>query len=161
MQPIELLWIDDEVDLLRPHILFLSQKGYAVREAHSGQDALELMKTNQFDAVLLDENMPGMTGLEVLDEINQLAPSLPIIMITKSEEENIMEEAIGAKIADYLIKPVNPNQILLALKKNLESSKLVTEKTINSYQQSFQQLNGLLSQAQTLEDWAALYQKII
>ncbi|MEK9530394.1 MAG: response regulator [Flavobacteriaceae bacterium] len=161
MQPIELLWIDDEVDLLRPHILFLSQKGYVVNEAHSGQDALELMKTNTFDAVLLDENMPGMTGLEVLDAIKQQAPSLPVIMITKSEEENIMEEAIGAKIADYLIKPVNPNQILLALKKNLESSKLVTEKTINSYQQSFQQLNGLLSQAQTLKDWAALYQKII
>ena len=161
MQPIELLWIDDEVDLLRPHILFLSQKGYQVHEAHSGEDALEVMRTKQFDIVLLDENMPGMSGLEVLDSIKQIAPTLPVIMITKSEEENIMEEAIGAKISDYLIKPVNPNQILLALKKNLESIKLVTEKTITSYQRSFQELNGLLMQAQTLEDWSALYQKII
>ena len=161
MQPIELLWIDDEVDLLRPHILFLSQKGYQVHEAHSGEDALELIKTKPFDIVLLDENMPGMTGLEVLDELKQMAPNLPVIMITKSEEENIMEEAIGAKIADYLIKPVHPNQILLALKKNLEAAKLVTEKTISSYQKSFQELNGRLMQALTLEDWSALYQKIM
>lgn len=161
MQPIELLWIDDEIDLLQAHILFLSQKGYQVHVAHSGQDALEMMKTQHFEIVLLDENMPGLSGLEVLDALKQLKPTLPIIMITKSEEENIMEEAIGAKIADYLIKPVNPNQILLALKKNLESSKLVTEKTISSYQQSFQALNGQLMQVQTLDDWCDLYQKIL
>ena len=161
MQPIELLWIDDEIDLLQAHILFLSQKGYNVEVAHSGQDALELVDSKNFDIVLLDENMPGMSGLEVLDALKQQNPSLPIIMITKSEEENIMEEAIGAKIADYLIKPVNPNQILLALKKNLESSKLITEKIILSYQQSFQKLSGLLMQAQTLDDWITLYQKIL
>ena len=161
MQPIELLWIDDEIDLLQAHIIFLSQKGYNVHKAHSGQDAINLVKEHTFDVVLLDENMPGMTGLEVLDALKQLKPSLPIIMITKSEEENIMEEAIGAKIADYLIKPVNPNQILLSLKKNLDATKLVTEKTISSYQQSFQELNGLLSQAHSLEDWCNLYQKII
>ena len=161
MQPIELLWIDDEIDLLQAHILFLSQKGYNVHKAHNGQDAIALVKQQHFDVILLDENMPGMTGLDVLDELKQLKPSLPIIMITKSEEENIMEEAIGAKIADYLIKPVNPNQILLSLKKNLESSKLVTEKTITSYQRSFQELNGLLMQAQSLSDWANVYQKIL
>jgi len=161
MQPIELLWIDDEIDLLQAHILFLSQKGYHVHTAHAGQDAIALVKNTAFDIVLLDENMPGMSGLEVLDELKQLKPSLPVIMITKSEEENIMEEAIGAKIADYLIKPVNPNQILLSLKKNLESSKLVTEKTISSYQRSFQELNGLLMQTQTLSDWADVYQKIL
>ncbi|MGB0254894.1 MAG: response regulator, partial [Flavobacteriaceae bacterium] len=111
MQPIELLWIDDEIDLLQAHILFLSQKGYHVHTAHGGQDALELIKDRNFDIVLLDENMPGMSGLEVLNDLKQQKPSLPVIMITKSEEENIMEEAIGAKIADYLIKPVNPNQI--------------------------------------------------
>ena len=161
MQPIELLWIDDEVDLLQAHILFLSQKGYHVQTAHGGQDAIALIKNKLFDVVLLDENMPGMSGLEVLDELKQINPALPVIMITKSEEENIMEEAIGAKIADYLIKPVNPNQILLSLKKNLESSKLVTEKTISSYQRSFQELNGQLMQAQTLSDWSEVYQKIL
>ena len=161
MQQIELLWIDDEIDLLQAHILFLSQKGYTVHKAHSGQDALTMVEAQPFDVVLLDENMPGMTGLEVLDRLKQLKPSLPVIMITKSEEENIMEEAIGAKIADYLIKPVNPKQILLSLKKNLDSAKLVTEKTISSYQQSFKELNGLLMQAQSMEGWCALYQKIL
>ena len=161
MQPIELLWIDDEIDLLQAHVIFLSQKGYNVHKAHSGQDAIMLVKEQHFDVVLLDENMPGMSGLEVLDELKQLRPSLPIIMITKSEEENIMEEAIGAKIADYLIKPVNPNQILLALKKNLDATKLVTEKTISSYQRSFQELNALLMQAHSLDDWSELYQKIL
>jgi len=117
MQPIELLWIDDEIDLLEAHIIFLNQKGYQVTKAHSGQDALSLLKDSSFNIVLLDENMPGMSGIEVLSEIKQVHPGLPVIMITKSEEENIMEEAIGAKIADYLIKPVNPNQILLALKR--------------------------------------------
>ena len=161
MQPIELLWIDDEIDLLEAHIIFLNQKGYHVTKVHSGQDALSLLKDNSFNIVLLDENMPGMSGIEVLSEIKQDHPGLPVIMITKSEEENIMEEAIGAKIADYLIKPVNPNQILLSLKKNLDSTKLVTEKTILSYQQSFQELNGLLMQAHSMEDWCELYQKIL
>ena len=161
MQSIELLWIDDEIDLLQAHILFLSQKGYNVYKAHNGQDAITLVKQQHFDVILLDENMPGMTGLDVLDELKRLQPSLPIIMITKSEEENIMEEAIGAKIADYLIKPVNPNQILLSLKKNLDATKLVTEKTIASYQRSFQELNGLLMQTQSLDDWCELYQKIL
>lgn len=161
MQPIELLWIDDEIDLLQAHILFLTQKGYNIHKAHSGQDAIDLVKENHYNVVLLDENMPGLSGLEVLDNLKQIAPSLPVIMITKSEEENIMEEAIGSKIADYLIKPVNPSQILLSLKKNLDATKLVTEKTISSYQQSFQELNVQLMQAQSLADWAEVYQKIL
>ena len=161
MQPIELLWIDDEIDLLQAHILFLGQKGYTVTTAHSGQDALALLKEKSFNIVLLDENMPGMSGIEVLVAIKQDHPQLPVIMITKSEEENIMEEAIGAKIADYLIKPVNPNQILLSLKKNLDASKLVTEKTIASYQQSFRQLSSDLMQAESLSRWSEVYQKIL
>ena len=161
MQPIELLWIDDEIDLLEAHIIFLNQKGYHVTKVHSGQDALSLLKENSFNIVLLDENMPGMSGIEVLSEIKQDHPGLPVIMITKSEEENIMEEAIGAKIADYLIKPVNPNQILLALKKNLDASKLVTEKTIATYQQSFRQLSTALMEAESLSGWSDVYQKIL
>ena len=161
MQPIELLWIDDEIDLLEAHIIFLNQKGYHVTKVHSGQDALSLLKDNSFNIVLLDENMPGMSGIEVLSEIKQVHPGLPVIMITKSEEENIMEEAIGAKIADYLIKPVNPNQILLALKKNLDASKLVTEKTIATYQQSFRQLSTALMEAESLSGWSDVYQKIL
>ena len=161
MQPIELLWIDDEIDLLEAHILFLSQKGYNITKAHSGQDAIALLKDTNFNIVLLDENMPGMSGIEVLSEIKQDQPRLPVIMITKSEEENIMEEAIGAKIADYLIKPVNPNQILLALKKNLDASKLVTEKTIATYQKSFRQLSKDLMEAGSLSGWSDVYQKIL
>lgn len=161
MQPIELLWIDDEIDLLQAHMIFLSQKGYHVTKAHSGQDALSLLKETSFNIVLLDENMPGMSGIEVLTAIKQDHPQLPVIMITKSEEENIMEEAIGAKIADYLIKPVNPNQILLSLKKNLDASKLVTEKTIATYQQSFRQLSADVMQAESLGSWSDVYQKIL
>jgi CheY-like chemotaxis protein len=161
MQPIELLWIDDEIDLLEAHIIFLNQKGYHVTKVHSGQDALSLLKDNSFNIVLLDENMPGMSGIEVLSEIKQDHPGLPVIMITKSEEENIMEEAIGAKIADYLIKPVNPNQILLALKKNLDASKLVTEKTIATYQQSFRQLSTAMMEAESLSGWSDVYEKIL
>ena len=161
MKPVELLWIDDEIDLLEAHIIFLSQKGYNVTKAHSGQDALTLLKEANYNLVLLDENMPGMSGIEVLSEIKQHHPQLPVIMITKSEEENIMEEAIGAKIADYLIKPVNPNQILLSLKKNLDASKLVTEKTITTYQQSFRQLSTALVQAESLSSWSEVYQKIL
>ena len=161
MQPIELLWIDDEIDLLEAHIIFLSQKGYHVTKAYSGQDALSLLKDTSFDILLLDENMPGMSGIEVLSEIKQDHSGLPVIMITKSEEENIMEEAIGAKIADYLIKPVNPNQILLTLKKNLDASKLVAEKTIVTYQQSFRQLSKDLMEAESLSGWSDVYQKIL
>ncbi|HEX5742378.1 MAG TPA: response regulator, partial [Flavobacteriaceae bacterium] len=117
MRDIQILWIDDEIDLLKPHILFLEQKQYKVTTCSNGTDAVELIDEKDFDVVFLDENMPGLSGLETLTELKEKKPNLPVIMITKSEEEYIMEEAIGSKIADFLIKPVNPNQILLALKK--------------------------------------------
>lgn len=114
MNKIKILWVDDEIDLLKPHILFLEKKGYEVTTATNGQDAIDLFDEENFDAVFLDENMPGITGLETLSELKEKKSTTPIIMITKSEEEYIMDEAIGSKIADYLIKPVNPNQILLS-----------------------------------------------
>jgi DNA-binding NtrC family response regulator len=125
MSNIKVLWVDDEIDLLKPHILFLENKNYSVTTAKSGTEALEEIEKDSFDIVFLDENMPGLTGLETLAEIKEQQANLPVVMITKSEEEYIMEEAIGSKIADYLIKPVNPNQILLSLKKNLDHSRLV------------------------------------
>ncbi|MGB1284182.1 MAG: response regulator, partial [Polaribacter sp.] len=115
MSDIHILWVDDEIDLLKPHILFLEQKNYTVTTCTNGTDAIDLVEEQNFDIVFLDENMPGITGLETLSEIKQKQANLPVVMITKSEEEYIMEEAIGSKIADYLIKPVNPNQILLSL----------------------------------------------
>jgi DNA-binding NtrC family response regulator len=133
MKKISILWVDDEIDLLKPHILFLESKGYQLATAQSGQEALDEVDDNSFDIVFLDENMPGLSGLETLAEIKQREASLPVVMITKSEEEYIMEEAIGSKIADYLIKPVNPNQILLSLKKNLDHSRLVSERTTANY----------------------------
>ncbi|MEN8790461.1 MAG: response regulator, partial [Flavobacteriaceae bacterium] len=140
MDKITILWVDDEIDLLKPHILFLEDKNYEVVTCQSGQDALEEMIDRQFDIVFLDENMPGLSGLETLTEIKVKDATLPVVMITKSEEEYIMEEAIGSKIADYLIKPVNPHQILLSLKKNLQHSRLVSEKTTANYQQEFRKI---------------------
>ena len=128
MKNIQILWVDDEIDLLKPHILFLEHKNYEVTPCTNGSDAIDLVSKKSFDIVFLDENMPGISGLETLSEIKQQQANLPVVMITKSEEEYIMEEAIGSKIADYLIKPVNPNQILLSLKKNLDHSRLVSEK---------------------------------
>ena len=128
MDKINILWADDEIELLKPHILFLQDKGYEVHTANCGDDALDLFKERDFDIVFLDENMPGLSGLETLVKIKQIKNDIPVIMITKSEEEHIMEDAIGSQISDYLIKPVNPNQILLSLKKNLENKRLIREK---------------------------------
>src|ERR1043165_9237223 len=138
MEKTTILWADDEMDLLKPHILFLQGKGYEVITAVSGDEALDIVKENtNISAVLLDENMPGLTGLETLVKIKQSHPHLPVIMITKSEEERIMDDAIGGKIADYLIKPVNPNQILLSLKKALDNKRLASEKTNTDYRKEF------------------------
>jgi len=161
MNNINILWVDDEIDLLKPHILFLEQKNYKVTPCKSGTEALEILEDTNFDIVFLDENMPGLTGLETLNEIKELRDTLPVVMITKSEEEYIMEEAIGNKIADYLIKPVNPNQILLSLKKNLDHSRLVSEKTTSNYQQEFRKIAMDLSMVNTFEEWVNLYQKLI
>ena len=131
---IRILWADDEIDLLKPHIIYLEGKGYNVTPAKSGDEALDLMGENNFDLIFLDENMPGLSGLETLTILKEKYSNTPVIMITRSEEESIMEEAIGSKIADYLIKPVNPSQILLAIKKNIDTNRLVEEKTTSNYQ---------------------------
>lgn len=156
-----ILWADDEIDLLKPHILFLDNKGFEVTPVNSGSDALEQIDHHTFDLVFLDENMPGMTGLETLNYIKSTHPNLPVVMITKSEEEHIMEEAIGAKIADYLIKPLNPNQILLSIKKILENKRIVSEHTNQSYLQEFQKLSMTVQDLEDFEGWADLYRKLV
>ena len=161
MNKIKILWVDDEIDLLKPHILFLQAKNYDVITCKSGQEALEELAATRVDIVFLDENMPGISGLETLSEIKAIDSSIPVIMITKSEEEFIMEEAIGSKIADYLIKPVNPNQILLSLKKNLDHSRLISEKTTSNYQQEFRKIAMDLSMVNTCQEWVDLYKKLI
>lgn len=161
MDRYNILWADDEIDLLKPHILFLKNKGYDVTTANSGRDALDLVESNRFDLIILDENMPGLTGLETLAQIKQLVPLTPIIMITKSEEENIMNQAIGNKIADYLIKPVNPSQILLSIKKNLHSERLVSEQAATDYRQEFNNISTLINDCRTIEDWYDLYGKLV
>ena len=156
-----ILWADDEMDLLKPHLLFLAEKGYKVITANNGQDAVELLKKNDVDIVLLDENMPGISGLETLSIMKNLHPQIPIVMITKSEEESIMEDAIGSKIADYLIKPVNPKQILSSIKKHLDGRQLISEKTNTGYQQDFRNIGMTLSDRLDFEQWKEVYRKIM
>lgn len=158
---VKILWADDEIDLLKPHIIFLTQKGYEVEAVHSGGEAIEKCEETAYDIVFLDENMPGISGLDALARIKELRPMVPVVMITKSEEESIMEEAIGGKIADYLIKPVNPNQILLSLKKNLDQSKLVSEKINTNYQREFRQIGMDLSDRLNAQEWSAMYKKLV
>lgn len=159
--PPKILWADDEIDLLKPHILFLKAKGYEVETVSNGRDALDALQAANYSLVLLDENMPGLSGLETLSQINQLHPDIPVIMITKSEEENIMNQAIGNQIADYLIKPVNPNQILLSLKKNLHSTELVAQQATSSYQQEFQHISGLINSANSIAEWIEVYKQLV
>ena len=157
----EILWVDDEIESLKSQILFLKNKGYEVTPLTNGHDALELLKEKVVDVVLLDESMPGLTGLETLARIKEIAPQLPVVMVTKNEAENIMEEAIGSQITDYLIKPVNPNQVLLALKKIMSSRRLVSEKTTLAYQQDFRNLFMALSNNPNHEEWKELYRKLV
>ncbi len=161
MQRYNILWADDEIDLLKPHILFLTDKGYDITPVNSGADAMELVESNYFDLIFLDENMPGMSGLETLAQIKASKPNIPVVMITKSEEEYIMEEAIGSKIADYLIKPLNPNQILLSVKKILDNKRLVTEKTNLAYQQDFRKLAMAYTDHISHSEWVDIYKKLI
>ncbi|MEY2869141.1 MAG: hypothetical protein RIR01_1621, partial [Bacteroidota bacterium] len=161
MDKIKILWVDDEIDYLKPHILFLEKKNYEVTTCNNGLDAIEIFDNENFDIVFLDENMPGMSGLETLSEMKEKKSAIPMIMITKSEEEYIMEEAIGAKIADYLIKPVNPNQILLSLKKNLDNSKLISQKTTLDYQKEFRKIAMEMGMVNSYEDWIELYKKLL
>ncbi len=161
MDKISILWADDEIDLLKPHILFLTEKGYEVSTANNGDGAIEQFKAKDFDIVFLDENMPGISGIETLSRLKALKPQIPVVMITKSEEEHIMEQAIGSKIADYLIKPVNPNQILLSLKKNLENRRLISEKTALDYQQEFRNLGMTLSDKLNWKEWSEVYRRLV
>lgn len=161
MQRYSILWADDEIDLLKPHTLFLEKKGYDVTTVNSGADAIDKIDKMHFDIVFLDENMPGMTGLETLDYIKASKPNVPVVMITKSEEEMIMEQAIGAKISDYLIKPLNPNQILLSVKKILENKRLVSEKTNLSYQQDFRNISMAYNDEMSHKEWVEVYKKLI
>lgn len=156
-----LLWTDDEIELLRGHILFLRSKGYEVVTASNGTDAIDLCRQQTFDLILLDEMMPGLTGLETLQCIKEIQPSTPVVMITKSEEEDIMNQAIGAKIADYLIKPVNPKQILLTLKKNIHSKDIVKEAAQSGYQQAFQQISVQMSECRSWADWMEVYKRLV
>lgn len=156
-----ILWVDDEIELLKAHIIFLEKKGYDVTTVSNGADAIDRCRQHTFDLIMLDEMMPGMTGLETLQQIKDISPSTPVVMVTKSEEENIMDQAIGSKIADYLIKPVNPSQILLSLKKNIHRKEIVTEVTQTSYQQNFQQLSLQIEDCRTFEDWKEVYRKLV
>ncbi|MBK9283162.1 MAG: PglZ domain-containing protein [Sphingobacteriaceae bacterium] len=162
MDKVKILWADDEIDLLKPHILFLEGKGYEVLTAKSGDEVLDILKENNIpDVVLLDENMPGLSGIETLIKVKQLKTDLPVIMITKSEEEHIMEGAIGGKIADYLIKPVNPNQILISLKKTLDNNRLVSEKTNTEYRKEFGNIGMQINDNLSWKEWQELYKKIV
>ena len=160
-KPVSILWADDEIDLLRPHILLLEGKGFEVVTANNGEDAIDRVTERDFDLIFLDENMPGLTGLQALTRIKALKPHIPVIMITKSEEEDIMDEAIGSKIADYLIKPVNPKQVLLTIKKFTDSKRLVSEKTTSTYQTEFGKIGMQISESMNWQDWIQVYRKLV
>lgn len=156
----KILWADDEIDQLKPHIIFLEHKGYEVKPVTNGDDALTLVNEENFDVVFLDEQMPGMDGLTTLGKIKAAKPSLPVVMITKSEEESIMEDAIGGKISDFLIKPVNPNQILLTIKRILDRGRIRDEKSSQKYLQSFNELTSLINSMPDWQQWIEIYRKL-
>jgi DNA-binding response OmpR family regulator len=161
MKKIRILWTDDEIEVLKPHILFLSEKGYEVETCSNGNDTIDLIREKNYDILFLDENMPGLSGLDTLKMIREIRNDLPVVMITKSEEEEIMEAAIGSEIAWYLIKPVKPKQVLLAVKKILDQKRLVTEKTTTDYRLEFSKISSMITTAQTFADWSELYKKIV
>jgi CheY-like chemotaxis protein len=161
MQETTILWADDEIDLLKPHIMLLNEKGYKVKTVTNGNDALDAFKAGFYNLVFLDENMPGLTGLETLAEIKNLNPDVPIVLITKNEEEYLMEDAIGSKIDDYLIKPVNPRQVLLTIKKLTENKKLINQKTSMAYQQDFRTLGMTLNDNLSFTEWVDVYKKLV
>jgi CheY-like chemotaxis protein len=156
-----ILWADDEIELLKPHIMYLEQKGHTVHTVNNGRSAIDVAKNEFFDIVFLDENMPGLSGLDVIQGLKAIDSTLPIVMITKSEEEHIMESAIGSKISDYLIKPVNPSQIVLTIKKNLDEKRLISEKTTNDYRQEFREISMQLSQRMSTEEWKTFFSKMV
>ncbi len=161
MSKIRILWADDEIEMLKPHIMYLTEKGYEVDAVNNGSEAVEMADENSYDIVFLDEQMPGMSGIEALELIKKSRPGLPVVMITKSEEESIMEDAIGSNIADYLIKPVKPSQILLSLKRNLENKKLAGEKATMNYQQKFREIGMKLSDRLEAGEWVEVYKELV
>ena len=156
-----ILWVDDEIELLKPHILFLENKGYRIDTSNNGYDAIETIGSKKYDLIILDEMMPGLTGLETLSRIKELDPGTPVVMVTKSEEEDIMNKAVGSKIADYLIKPVNPNQVLLSIKKNVHKQQLVSEKSTADYRAEFSAISNSFSEARSFNDWVNIYKKLV
>ena len=156
-----ILWVDDEIEHLKAHIIFLQKKGYEVVTVTNGADAIEQCRQRSFDIIMLDEMMPGLTGLETLQKIKIISPETPVVMVTKSEEEDIMDQAIGSKIADYLIKPVNPSQILLTLKKNIHRKEIVTEVTQSGYQQNYMDIAQQIEQCKTADDWIEAYKRLV
>ncbi|HBH85330.1 MAG: two-component system response regulator [Bacteroidetes bacterium GWE2_41_25] len=161
MRKTRILWTDDEVEALKSHIFFLEEKGYEIDTCSNGNDTIDLVRQNSYDLIFLDENMPGLSGIETLRLIKEVRNDIPVVMITKSEEEDIMEAAIGSEIADYLIKPVKPNQVLLVIKKILDQRRLITEKTTTDYGQEFGRITSMISAASTFTDWTELYRKIV
>ena len=157
---VKILWVDDEIELLKPHVLFLQSKGYEVDTCNNGYDAIDMAAETAYDLIILDEMMPGMTGLETLPIIKDTRPTTPVIMVTKSEEENLMDKAIGSKIADYIIKPVNPNQVLLSIKKNVHSQQLVSEQTSADYRAEFGRISLSYQAANSFSDWCTIYRKL-
>jgi DNA-binding response OmpR family regulator len=157
MRKIRILWTDDEVEALKPHIFFLQEKGYEIDTCSNGNDTIDLVRQNTYDLIFLDENMPGLSGIETLKLIKEVRTDIPVVMITKSDEEELMEAAIGSEIADYLIKPVKPKQVLLAIKKILDQRRLITEKTTTDYRMEFSRISNMISTASTYSDWTELY----
>ncbi len=160
MRKIRILWTDDEIEVLKPHILFLQEKGYEVDTCSNGNDTIDLVRQHSYDLIFLDENMPGLSGIETLKHIREIRNDIPVVMITKSEEEDIMEEAIGSEIAYYLIKPVKPKQVLLAIKKIIDQKRLVTEKTKTDYRQEFSRIGNMISTAASCDNWTEVFRKI-
>ncbi len=160
MKKIRILWTDDEVEALKPHIIFLEEKGYEVSTCSNGNDTIDLVGQQHYDIVFLDENMPGLSGIETLKRIKEARPEIPVVMVTKSDEEEIMEAAIGSEISDYLIKPVKPKQILLSIKKIVDQRRLITEKTTTDYRMEFGRIGNMISTAGSFNDWCELYKKI-
>src|SRR5574339_420274 len=157
----KIIWVDDEIESLQSQKLFLESKGYEVQTLTNGFDAIDYVKENFVDVVLLDETMPGITGLETLAKIKEVNAQVPVVLITKNETENLMDEAIGSQITDYLIKPVNPNQVLLSLKKIIDNRRLVAEKTTSAYQQQFRNLFMALNSNPDYNEWMEIYKKLV
>ena len=158
---VRILWVDDEIELLKPHIMILRSKGYEVETCNNGYDAIDMATEVAYDVIILDEMMPGMTGLETLPLIKDVRPTTPVIMVTKSEEEDIMDKAIGSKIADYIVKPVNPSQMIPLIKKHVQSQQLVAEQTTADYRAEFGRIATSMQNARSFQQWAAIYRKLV